>query len=100
MAAAPSKASDVSGQPLEYTTVVRPGTFWRHFWSSRQPARNSCSPEPWLRLPATSTIFLSAAREPEPASRQRPRIQRRVLIVQVYGNVTRYFNSLMRTFLN
>src|SRR5439155_5860518 len=61
MASAPSNASLDLGQSFECTTVVNPGTVLRHFCSSRQPARYSCSPAPWLGLPAMNTIFLSAA---------------------------------------
>src|SRR5947208_3557490 len=41
--------------------LLTPGTLSRQLLSNRQPARCSCSPGPWLGLPATKTIFLSAA---------------------------------------
>src|SRR2546423_1707559 len=59
MASAPSNAALDLGQSFECTTVEIPGMVLRHFCSSRQPARYSCSPAPWLGLPAMNTIFLS-----------------------------------------
>src|SRR5580765_817258 len=44
------------------TSTVTPLTPLSAFWSSIDPARNSCSPGAWLGLPAMRTMRLSAPR--------------------------------------
>src|SRR5213593_4402049 len=62
VAACANAASGLSGQPLLKTTELTEGSLSRHDFNSRQPARCSCSPGPWLGLPAIkTTCFFSAA---------------------------------------
>ena len=47
------------GQPSRAMTGKTPGVSCSSFMSTAQPAKNSCSPGPWLGRPATSTILVS-----------------------------------------
>src|SRR5262245_1271446 len=55
--AAPSKIFSFFGQPSRAMTGQMPSVCFSRFMRTAQPAKNSCSPGPWLLLPATRTIF-------------------------------------------
>ena len=60
---APLKTHSSLGQPPVTSTGSTPGAdSFRHLTSSFVPALNSCSPGPWLGVPAiTTTLAASAA---------------------------------------
>src|SRR5262245_23821587 len=89
-----------AGQPFKFTTAFTPGTWSRHFFKRRQPALNSCSPAPWLWLPAMRTIFFGSAAETktQPRKSKAKAAVREVFICELRPLCPRNYSCATKTF--